>query len=99
CLTVGDLPRTLGPALVQLAEAIVDPRLTDDVAALFKARHPDADALKTLWSAAAPPLAGDDVTTVIAPESLADLARQAFNPDVAFTPAADEVAVVRTVRL
>jgi hypothetical protein len=99
CLTAGDLPKTLAPPLVELAKAIVDPRLNEDVAALFLARHPEPDALRALWSAAAPPLAGDEVTTVAAPESLRDLARQTFGPDVTFTPADDEVAVVRTVRL
>jgi hypothetical protein len=99
CLTAGDLSKALGPALVELAEAIVEPRRGDDAAALFLARHPGPEGLQTLWAAAAPPLAGDEVTTIAAPESLRDMARQAFGPDVAFTPSADEVAVVRSVRL
>jgi hypothetical protein len=100
CLSVSDLPRTLAPALVELAEPLVEPRLGDGAAELFLSQHPGPDGFQALWSAAAPPFAGpDEVTTVVCPEPLADLARQALGPDVAVTASTDEVAVVRTVRL
>jgi hypothetical protein len=101
CLTGEHLPATFGPALVELAESQLGPRLTDRAAELFSARHPDpVVALKAMWESAAPvfmPTA--ETTAVFAPPALADAARAAFGPDVSFTPTTDEIAVVRSSRL
>jgi hypothetical protein len=101
CLTATDLSRTLAPTLVEMAEAVLAPRLGENGAAeSFLASGLTDDRLQDMWTAAAPPIAGaDEVTTVTAPEQLADLARQAFGPDTPVTTSADEVAVVRTVRV
>jgi hypothetical protein len=101
-LTAAELPRTLGPALVELAETLLEPRLCDTGPGdLFVSRHPGEEAvnaLKEAWAAAAPAFAvAAEVTTVVAPDSLADLARQAFGANVALTTSADEVTVIRSV--
>jgi serine/threonine protein kinase len=102
CLTTVDLPRTLGPALVELAETFVEPRLNNTGPGdLFLSRHPGEEAvtaLRAAWTTAAPAFAAAaEVTTVVAPDSFADLARQAFGANVALTTSADEVTVIRSV--
>ncbi len=104
CLTTADLPRTLGPALIELAESLLEPRMaTGGAGDLFLAQHPGEEAvaaLKAAWATAAPALAASaEVTTVFAPESLADLARQAFGDGAGLTASADEVTVVRSAHL
>jgi serine/threonine protein kinase len=101
CLTAADLVQTLGPTLAELAESLIAPRLPSDGAAqAFLARHPDpVAAMKELWNAAAPALAANEpqTTTVIAPEALTEIVRQALGSDVILTPSADEITVIRSV--
>jgi hypothetical protein len=100
CLTAAELPASLGPPLCDLAATLLEPRLAGGAAELFLAHQPDpAAALKMMRAKAAPVFAAADadVTTVVAPEPLADAARQAFGADIPLTTSADEVAVIRTV--
>jgi hypothetical protein len=101
CLTAADLPQTLCPALVELAETLLEPRLRAGGAGeLFVSQHPGEEAVTALtaaWTAAALAFAAPaDVTTVVAPDALADLARQAFGADVVLTASADEITILRS---
>jgi len=105
CLTANDLPSLLGPMLVESAKLQLAARQNgSDAADLFAARYPGESgraALMTAWRAAAPPwIEGaelTEVTTVIAPAPLTELARQAFGNDARLCVNADEITVLRTV--
>jgi hypothetical protein len=102
------LPKSLGPALVELAAGLLEPRLGDAGAAdLFLARHPGEAAVTALvgaWEAAAPAAAAgpqaDEVTTLAvspgpAVDPLVEQARQTLGAGVRTAAGVDEVALVR----
>jgi eukaryotic-like serine/threonine-protein kinase len=104
CLTNEDLSQSLGPVLINLADSVLASRLGADCAAeLFLARHPGDEANRTLraaWQNAVPVMASDqqaEITSVVAPESIEELARKEFGSDVPFLPGHDEIVVRRTV--
>jgi hypothetical protein len=102
CLTSSDLPRLLEPLLLECAERMLEPRLSTTAAAeAFLGRHSGAEAsaaLKTAWTAAAPPFGpGTETTIAILPAPLDDFAREALGPDVNAIAAADEITIIRSV--